>query len=127
MREIALTWSLCSGVCFLRQRALIDWIRLASTACEFWTDTAQGVFELRYVRNKDQREVDFLVLRNKEPWYLFECKSQETKGGTDLLRYQSLICAPHAVQLVHVKGFDRVDKTSGVRVVDYARFFSGWV
>jgi uncharacterized protein len=94
-------------------------------ACEFWTDTAQGMFELRYLRNKDQREVDFLVLRDKKPWYLIDCKGADTTVGSDLLRYQTLLQAPHAVQLVEAKGHDR--KQQGVRVVDYERFFSAWV
>jgi uncharacterized protein len=96
-------------------------------ACEFWTDTAQGVFELRYVRNKDQREVDFLILRDKKPWQLIECKSSDTTLASDLVRYQSLIKAPYAVQLVQKKGYDRQDRDTGIRVVDYERFFSAWV
>jgi uncharacterized protein len=94
-------------------------------ACEFWTDTAQGLFELRYLRNKDQREVDFLVLRDKKPWYLIDCKGADTQVGGDLLRYQTLLHVPHVVQLVEAKGHDRVQQ--GVRVVDYERFFSAWV
>jgi hypothetical protein len=31
---------------------------------EGWTDLGLGRFELRYVRDKQQREVDFLVVRD---------------------------------------------------------------
>jgi uncharacterized protein len=96
-------------------------------ACEFWTDTAQGHFELRYLRNKDQREVDFLVLRDKKPWHLIECKTTETQISSDLARYQTLLKAPHAVQLVNLPGLDRRDRATGIRVVSYERFFSAWV
>ena len=96
-------------------------------ACHYWTDTAQGVFELRYLRNKDQREVDFLVLRDQRPWYLIECKTGNAQISSDLTRFQTLLQAPNAVQLVQRPGFDRFDKRSGIRVVDYQRFFSAWV
>ena len=96
-------------------------------ACHFWTDTARGEFELRYVRNKDQREVDFLVLRDRRPWYLIECKTGDVQISGDLARFQNLLRVPHAIQLVDRRGFDRFDKSSGIRVVDYERFFSGWV
>lgn len=95
-------------------------------ACHYWTDTAQGEFELRYVRNKDQREVDFLVLRDRTPWYLIECKTGDVQISGDLARFQTLLQVPHAVQLVQRRGFDRLDRSSGIRVVDYERFFSGW-
>jgi uncharacterized protein len=96
-------------------------------ACDFWTDTAEGVFELRYLRNKDQREVDFLVLRDRKPWHLIECKTSETEVVSDLTHYQELLRAPHATQLVDKRGYDRLDRKTGIRVVDYEKFFSGWV
>ena len=96
-------------------------------ACDYWTDTAQGVFELRYLRNKDQREVDFVILRDKKPWQLIECKSNDVQIASDLRSFQERIKAPHAIQLVEKMGYDRVDKETGIRVIDYERFFSGWV
>lgn len=41
-------------------------------AVEAWTDFGLGNFELRYVRDKMKREVDFLVLRERRPWFLVE-------------------------------------------------------
>jgi uncharacterized protein len=96
-------------------------------ACDFWTDTAEGVFELRYVRNKDQREVDFLVLRDRKPWHLIECKTSETEVVTDLIRYQEQLRPTHATQLVDKQNYNRLDRHTGIRVVDYETFFSGWV
>ncbi|MFN0063443.1 MAG: ATP-binding protein [Myxococcaceae bacterium] len=96
-------------------------------ACDYWTDSAQGHFELRYLRNKDQREVDFLILRDREPWFLIECKTSDTQVSSDLVFFQASLRAPHAVQLVQRDGFDRLDRMTGIRIVDYERFFSGWV
>ncbi|HCU25300.1 MAG TPA: hypothetical protein DF383_09795, partial [Deltaproteobacteria bacterium] len=42
--------------------------------CQFGTDSGVGNFELFYVRDKEKREVDFLIVRDKKPWLLAECK-----------------------------------------------------
>ena len=38
--------------------------------CQYFTDTAQGEFDLHFVRDKEGREVDFLVVRDGKPWWL---------------------------------------------------------
>jgi len=43
-------------------------------AVEGWTDLGLGRFELRYLRDKMKREVDFLVVRDRKPWFLVEVK-----------------------------------------------------
>jgi len=43
--------------------------------CHFWTDSGQGEFELRYLRNKEKREIDFLIVRDGVPWLPVEVKS----------------------------------------------------
>jgi predicted AAA+ superfamily ATPase len=47
-------------------------------ACHYWTDTGRGDFELHYLRTKDGDEIDFLVVRDGEPWLPVEVKSGET-------------------------------------------------
>jgi uncharacterized protein len=47
-------------------------------AVEGWTDLGFGDFELRYLRDKRKREVDFLVVRDRKPWFLVEVKLGET-------------------------------------------------
>lgn len=47
-------------------------------ACHFWTDTGEGDFDLHYLRNKDQHEIDFLITLNKKPWICVEAKLNET-------------------------------------------------
>ena len=36
-------------------------------AVEAWTDLGFGTFELRYRRDKQKREVDFLVAKDQRP------------------------------------------------------------
>ncbi len=96
-------------------------------ACQFWTDTAQGEFDLRYIRDKEKREVDFLVLRDRKPWMLVECKTTEKDPHPNLIHFSKMLGTKKNFQLVHQKGFDREYPALNTRVLDYEKFFSGWV
>jgi hypothetical protein len=41
---------------------------------DLWTDWGAGPYELMYVRTRDGRETDFLILKNNTPWLLIETK-----------------------------------------------------
>jgi len=47
-------------------------------AVHFWTDCGLGDYSLHYLRDKEKREVDFLVSKNGEPWFMVEVKSSMT-------------------------------------------------
>lgn len=47
--------------------------------CDFVEDTQGYDMELRYLRDTDLREVDFVVLRNQVPEFAVECKCGERK------------------------------------------------
>lgn len=44
-------------------------------AVHYWTDCGLGDYGLHYLRDKEKREVDFLVSKNGEPWFMVEVKS----------------------------------------------------
>ena len=44
-------------------------------AVHFWTDLGLGSYDLHFLRDKERREVDFLVSRDKKPWFMVEVKS----------------------------------------------------
>jgi hypothetical protein len=69
-------------------------------AVEGWTDLGFGDFELRYVRDKQKREVDFLIVRDRKPWFLVEAKLGDTRLSSSLAHYQQQTKAPHAFQVV---------------------------
>lgn len=69
-------------------------------AVEGWTDLGLGRFELRYLRDKLKREVDFLVVRDRKPWLLVEVKASETTLSESLQYFQSATRAKHAFQAV---------------------------
>lgn len=66
----------------------------------WWTETGQGSFGLHFVRDKQKREVDFLVTRDQQPWFLVEAKASEKAGLSDSLAYfQRQTGAAHAFQV----------------------------
>ena len=50
-------------------------------AVDGWNDMGLGDFELGYLRDKEKREVDFLVARDGKPWFLVEVKQRDEKIG----------------------------------------------
>jgi len=69
-------------------------------AVEGWTDLGFGDFELRYLRDKQKREVDFVVVRDRRPWFLVEVKLSDTSLSPALAHFQAQTKAPHAFQAV---------------------------
>ena len=69
-------------------------------AVEGWTDLGLGDFELRYLRDKQKREVDFLVVRDRQPWFLVEVKLTGASLSSSLAHFQAQTKAPHAFQVV---------------------------
>ncbi|PIU00155.1 MAG: hypothetical protein COT74_06195 [Bdellovibrionales bacterium CG10_big_fil_rev_8_21_14_0_10_45_34] len=96
-------------------------------ACHFWTDTAQGFFELHFLRDKEKREVDFLICRNRKPWMLLECKSGSTSVSSNLVHFKSQLKTPLNFQLVDKRNFDKEFPAQNVRIINYEKFFSGMI
>jgi len=95
-------------------------------ACQFWTDTAQGNFDLRFIRTRDGWEVDFLVLAEGEPWMLVECKTGEEKPSKQLRRFGEMLRPKYQIQLVHEgRAYRREYPACGVTALDYETFFAG--
>jgi predicted AAA+ superfamily ATPase len=78
-------------------------------AVEGWTDLGFGDFELRYLRDKQKREVDFLVVRDRKPWFLVEAKMSDTSLSPSLAHFQAQTKAPHAFQAVISEPFEPAD------------------
>lgn len=70
-------------------------------AIHWWTDNGFGEYNLCFLRDKDKREVDFLVVKNQKPWFLIEVKCDQRKSlSKDLIYFHEQIDAPHAFQVV---------------------------
>jgi len=69
-------------------------------AVETWEDAGLGEFKLHFLRDKDRREVDFVVVRDGAPWFLIEVKASDDALSPALGHFQRQLGAPHAFQLV---------------------------
>ena len=69
-------------------------------AVEGWTDVGLGEFKLGYLRDKQQREVDFIIARDGKPWMLVEAKKAEEQLSTAVSYFQEQTKAPYAFQVV---------------------------
>lgn len=54
---------------------------------------------LHYVRDTNQREVDFLVCRNKKPIILIECKASDASPSKSLAHFSRLLKVQRAIQV----------------------------
>lgn len=78
-------------------------------AVELWTDLGLGDYDLYYVRDKQRREVDFLVSKNGKPWLLIEVKTADIGLSPTLAFMQQATGAKHALQVVFDLPFQAVD------------------
>jgi predicted AAA+ superfamily ATPase len=63
------------------------------------TDLLGQDFELKYLRTKDQREVDFCLTQENEPYQMLEVKRTDSKLAASLLYFKKKLEIP-AVQIV---------------------------
>ena len=78
-------------------------------AVEGWTDLGFGKFDLFHIRDKQKREVDFLVTQDNRPWFLVEVKNAETHLSSALDLMQRQTGARHAFQVVIEEPYVEVD------------------
>ncbi|MBU2512199.1 ATP-binding protein [bacterium] len=75
-------------------------------AVDWWTDNGYGDYGLYFVRDKEKREVDFLVTRDNQPWFLVEVKSgKSSRISKQLLYFRKQINAQYAFQLSFTRDY----------------------
>ena len=89
-------------------------------AVHYWSDTGWGRFELFYLRDREKREVDFLVTRDRQPWLILETKTSDMAISPHLRYYAERLKPAMAIQLVRSTGihdrFDLPAPTKGYRI-----------
>lgn len=68
-------------------------------AVHFWTDYGFGEYDLFFLRDKEKREVDFLVTKNQTPWFLVEVKNKTKSISKSLIYFKEKTKAKHAFQI----------------------------
>ena len=70
-------------------------------SCHYWTDTGEGKFALFYLRDKEKREIDFLIVRDGVPWLPVEVKYSETTPSPNWKRFAGLVPCQRGLQIVY--------------------------
>ena len=67
--------------------------------CHFIEDTQGIKTELRYIRDTDKREVDFVILQKHKPVYAVECKLSDTGLSKHIHYFRERTPIPHFYQV----------------------------
>ncbi len=67
--------------------------------CHFKEDIEGFKMELRFLRDTDKREIDFVVLKNKRPLFAVECKHGEKSLSPHLSYFKERTNIPHFYQI----------------------------
>ncbi len=81
--------------------------------CHFLEDTEGFEMELRYFRDTDKREVDFVVLQERRPIYFIECKLS-AQGVSPHLLYLSRKYPDVPAYQIHLQGERDVKTREGI-------------
>lgn len=89
--------------------------------CHFVEDTEGHGMELRYIRDTDGREVDFVVVRDGLPEFAVECKSGDRRPSPACRYFRERTNIPRFYQ-VHLGTGDFGHATTETRVLPFATF-----
>ena len=89
--------------------------------CHFCQDTQGEKTELKYLRDTDKREVDFLVVKNKKPVFAVECKSSSRALSPHLAYFQKRLGIGACYQ-VHLGKQDFGSEKKGGRALPFVTF-----
>ena len=78
-------------------------------AVETWTDMGLGEYSLHYIRDKNKNEIDFLVARDGEPWFIAEAKTSDTSVSPTLKSMQRQTGVGIALQIVADLPYDDIN------------------
>lgn len=73
--------------------------------CHWMRDVEGEELDLRYVRDREKHEVDFLLLKERKPWILVEAKLSEGGGTPSLHYFRKRLRVPFAFQASPASGF----------------------
>lgn len=89
--------------------------------CHFHEDYNGHKMELRYLKDVEDREVDFVVIKDKKPLFAVECKTGERELQKSLAYYQDRLKIPKMYQ-VHLGKKDYGNPGKGGRVIPFSKF-----
>ncbi len=119
-KHYQMDWTLVSTPSFRFENLvachLLKWVH-------FEQDCSARDLELRYFRDIDGREVDFVVLENRKPIYLIECKWSDVDVEPPLAYLKAKFPEAKAYQL-YAEGKKDYVNNAGIRVCPAANFLA---
>ncbi len=88
----------------------------------FLVDTQGYKADLRFLRDMEGREVDFVVTIDNQPWFAVEVKLADQAVAPVLNYFQERITIPYIYQVIKTPGVDFIQKST--RVISADKFLS---
>jgi predicted AAA+ superfamily ATPase len=93
--------------------------------CDAWTDWGFGDFTLYYVRDREKREVDFLITDRQKPYALVEAKLKARAADPNLRYFANRLKPKYIVQCVREpEGFNNVYASKDIILTPAIHFLS---
>ena len=89
--------------------------------CHFQEDTEGHKMELRFLRDIDKREIDFVVVKQGKPIFAVEVKTGEKNLSRHISYFASRLPIPKFYQ-VHLGTLDRTYNDSRARIMPWIKF-----
>ncbi len=83
-------------------------------AVQLWQASGVKDLGLHFLRDKEKREVDFVLTERGRPICLIECKATDTELAPSLVHFQQKLQVPVVVQLVHRSGVSQKRGVQGL-------------
>ena len=107
---------------------LFDWVEIENEGIRFenlvalhllkavrlWQARGETTLSLNFIRDKEKREVDFVLSDKGKPVCLIECKTSEEELAPSLIYFQKKLNVPTAVQLLHKSGVCQKRQVQGM-------------
>ena len=93
--------------------------------CGFLSDAQGYKARLYYLRDKEQREVDFLVSIDNKPWFCVEVKLSSKEIPSSLRYFADRLKTSLAFEVVREEGIDLI--RDNIRVISASKFLSALV
>jgi len=76
-------------------------------AVSAWNEWGKGEYRIMYIRTKDGRELDFVIVDQNRPLFLIECKWGEKNLAPSVVYFKERLSVPLAIQVSGVPGILR--------------------
>jgi len=85
--------------------------------CHYLSDCGYGDYKLRYVRNKEKKEIDFLIIKDNKPWLPIEVKLSDDKPSPNWKAFMKHLKCKQGVQVVMRPDIFKVHSNDGFEIL----------